>query len=79
MYYNGSMKKLLLGIAFSILPIVAVAQFSIEREIPVCSGQITVGSCWDGISYAYLIEKKVALSDYPKDATEFALIVDSLK
>jgi len=78
------MKKLLIGLAFSILPIIAVAQFISEdennpTEYPWCDTKIIQDICYDGISYAYLIEKNVALEDYPSSKANFLLIKDSLE
>lgn len=73
------MKKTL-GLLFIILPIVAGAQSLIstnEKNLPLCP--VVEGKCWDGISYAFLIEHSVAKEDYPRDATEFALLKDSLQ
>jgi len=66
------MKKVLLGLAFSILPIIAIAQQVIYIE-----GE--PHKKYDGISYAFLVEKNVAKEDYPKDETEFLLIKDSFQ
>jgi len=36
-------------------------------------------ACYDGISYAYLIEKGVAKEDYPVTKADFLLIQDSFQ
>lgn len=48
-------------------------------DLPWCDEVKVIERCYDGISYAYLIEKNIALEDYPKNEIEFLLIKDSFE
>jgi len=82
------MKKIIITI-FTIVPLISFAQYLISPEIydeginnpsdlPWCDEKTEAIRCYDGISYSYLIDKNIALEDYPVTKTDFLLIKDSI-
>jgi len=79
-------KKLLLAFVLFMAPLFAVGQLIVDdgitnpTDFPWCYEKTEKDTaCYDGISYAYLIEKGVAVEDYPITKTDFLLIQDSLQ
>jgi len=65
-------KYILISFIFA-LPFGALAFFTSEKPIDIewCDSKLVQRDCYDGISYAYLLEKNIPLSEYPKTEQEF--------
>ena len=72
----GSVLSLIFLLPISVL--FAQEIFVVVEELLICT-DVVVDKCYDGISYAYLIEQKVPEIFYPKDEVEFLLLKDSIE
>jgi len=50
-----------------------ISEFISKKPLDIewCDSKLVQRDCYDGISYAYLLEKGVSLSEYPKTEEEF--------
>jgi len=78
--------KIPFTIAFFLFPFLTFAQFLLlesetnPTDLPWCYEKTEKdNACYDGISYAFLIEKNVAVENYPVTKADFLLIEDSYK